>query len=342
MVTLDDVAARAGVSRMTVSNALRGKAIVRPETARRVREAAEALGYRPNIAARQLSSGRTHIIGLAMADLDYIFPADLAACVSDQATKRGYQVIIQQTRLSHDYERQMLASPAVQICDGTILCWTSSNPSEMEDFGKSHPLVLFDGFEAEGRCDCVFTPAITGMAAAVRHLIEQGCRRILILGDSYLPPEEFAAITSPGGRRIRGAAEALLDAGLPYSHETVIPCPWTRPGGYQTVRRLIEQQYEFDGLCCITDPIAIGALKALLDAGLRIPQDVAITGFDGVADGQYLTPGLTTIAVDPNEVAKLCLDLLIERIEAATPPTPRTIIARHTLKQRGSAERGGD
>ena len=207
MVTLDDVAARAGVSRMTASNALRGKTIVRPETASRVLAAAKELGYHPNIAARQLSSGRTHIIGLTVADFDLIFPAALAAAISDQAQARGYQVIVQQTRFSHDFERRMLSSATSQICDGTIICWPSMASAEMESFARTHPLVLLDGFGLEGRCDCVFTPCIDGMAAASRHLVANGCRRVLLLGGHYLPPERFEGATTSEQRRIRGAAK---------------------------------------------------------------------------------------------------------------------------------------
>ena len=231
MVTLDDVAARAGVSRMTASNALRGKTVVRPETARKVIAAAEELGYHPNLAARQLSSGRTHVIGLTVADFDLIFPAALAAAISDRAQTLGYQVIVQQTRFSHDFERRMLSSATSQICDGTIICWPSSASAEMETFARAHPLVLLDGFGLEGRCDCVFTPCAEGMAAAMRHLIEHGCRRVLMLGGSYLPPERFAEADTSERRRIRGAAEGLLSNGLPYRADDVYPCGWTRGAG---------------------------------------------------------------------------------------------------------------
>ena len=345
MVTLDDVAARAGVSRMTASNALRGKTIVRPETASRVLAAAKELGYHPNIAARQLSSGRTHIIGLTVADFDLIFPAALAAAISDQAQARGYQVIVQQTRFSHDFERRMLSSATSQICDGTIICWPSMASAEMESFARTHPLVLLDGFGLEGRCDCVFTPCIDGMAAASRHLVANGCRRVLLLGGHYLPPERFEGATTSEQRRIRGAAEGLRTAGMPYRAADVYPCDWTRDAGYQRMRAILDERQDFDGVCCLNDPIAIGALKALTDAGIRVPQDVAVTGFDGVEDGRYLSPGLTSVSVDTQEVAGTCLDLLIDRIEQradghaddGTAP-PRTIALRYRLESRGSGE----
>lgn len=341
MVTLDDVAARAGVSRMTVSNALRGKAVVRPETARKVIAAAEELGYHPNLAARQLSSGRTHVIGLTVADFDLIFPAALAAAISDQAQTLGYQVIVQQTRFSHDFEQHMLSSATSQICDGTIICWPSSASAEMETFARAHPLVLLDGFGLEGRCDCVFTPCTDGMAAATRHLVDHGCRRVLMLGGSYLPPEQFANADTSERCRIRGAAEGLLSSGLPYRADDVYPCNWTREAGYRRMRAILDERRDFDGVCCLNDPIAIGAHKALTEAGVRVPQDVAITGFDGVEDGRYLAPGLTSVTIDVHEAADTCLKLLIDRIERGTehPPAPRTIDLGYRVEARGSGER---
>ncbi|NMM94121.1 LacI family DNA-binding transcriptional regulator [Bifidobacterium oedipodis] len=346
MVTLDDVAALAGVSRMTASNALNNKPIVKPATAQRVLDAAAQLGYRPNLAARQLSSGRTHIIGLTIADFDLIFPADLAACVSDQAQARGYQVIVQQTRFSSDFERAMAESPVTQICDGTIVCWPSSASAELMAFGRAHPLVVLDGFGLEGRCDCAFTPCADGMAAAAKHLADQGCRRVLILGGDYEPLETDAgAQTSSCRQRVRGAAQGLRDAGLPYERHYVVPCAWTREAGYAAMTRLLAQGRDFDGVCCLNDPVAIGAYKALQDAGVRIPDDVAITGFDGVADGRYLSPGLTSVVIDPNEVARVCLNLLIQRIErgdsaaSLNDTDTQCIDIGFQLIQRGSAER---
>ena len=134
MVTLDDVAARAGVSRMTASNALRGKTVVRPETARKVIAAAEELGYHPNLAARQLSSGRTHVIGLTVADFDLIFPAALAAAISDRAQTLGYQVIVQQTRFSHDFERRMLSSASANAVSAAAMRF----PLMADDFLSSN------------------------------------------------------------------------------------------------------------------------------------------------------------------------------------------------------------
>ena len=112
------------------------------------------------------------------------------------------------------------------------------------------------------------------------------------------------------------------------------------------MRAILEERRDFDGVCCLNDPIAIGALTALTDAGIRVPQDVAVIGFDGVEDGRYLSPGLTSVAIDPRQAAEVCLNLLIERIgqradghaDDGTAP-PRTIALRYRLESRGSGER---
>ena len=358
MVTLDDVAARAGVSRMTASNAMRGKSVVKASTARKVLAAAAELGYRPNLAARQLSSGRTHIIGVSVADLDFIFPAALAAELSDQAFKLGYQLIAQQTRMSASYEHAMMNSASAQVCDGTIVCWPSEEADSMVEFSRSHPTVVMDGFGLEDRVDSVFTPCEAGAHAAVKHLVEQaGARRVLVLGAEYRSADELAAgaETSPA-LRLRGAASALTEAGLAYEPDNVYRCGWTRESGYQAMARILEERREargtesapsscdFDAVFCLTDPIAIGALKALTDVGVRVPEDVAIIGFDGVEDGKYTNPGLSSVVIDTKEVAESCLNLLISRIEAVhgtaheeLPPRTRTL--NYRIAARGSAER---
>ncbi|MBT1161880.1 LacI family DNA-binding transcriptional regulator [Bifidobacterium sp. SO1] len=360
MVTLDDVAARAGVSRMTASNTLRGKTvggkpIVKPETAERVRKAAAELGYRPNLAARQLSSGRTGIIGLSVADLDMIFPAALAATLSDEAYRRGYQLITQQTRMSADYEREMLGSASAQICDGTIVCWPSHDTVSALASAHGHPTVVLDGFGLEGRADCVFTPCVDGAKAAVRHLVAAGARRVLILGTVYRTAGALAKAANSAELRLRGACEALAEAGLPYGPGDVVPCGWTRQSGYDTMARILADggagvdSLGFDAVFCMADTVAIGVLRALTDAGVRVPDDVMVMGFDGVEDGRYTNPGLSSVLIDTAEVASVCLDMLAERIAAGGGRTmgdvpvasaaPRTRMLAYRIVARGSAER---
>lgn len=443
-VTLDDVAARAGVSRMTASNALRGKTVagdpdrplVKPATAARVRKAAAELGYRPNLAARRLSSGRTGIIGLSVADLDMIFPAALAATLSDEAYRRGFQLVTQQTRMSADYEREMLGSASAQVCDGTIVCWPTRDTVAALASMRGHPTVVLDGFGLDGDAgvgdggdggaganmdadrplDRVFTPCVAGARAAVRHLVAAGARRILLLGTSYREPTALAGAANSAELRLRGACEALHEAELPYGPDLVRPCGWTRRSGYDTMTRILAEcgiaasgvsvdgcrvddaaaddgrsvvdavadsgrnagdacriddaaaddgrnasdecrvadaaadgrrgvdvasRLGFDAVFCMADTVAIGALKALTDAGVRVPDDVMVMGFDGVEDGRYTNPGLSSVAIDVGEIARVCLDMLADRIGSGDGrvAASRAHMLAYRIVARGSAER---
>ena len=178
---------------MTASNALRGKTIVRPETspARSSRRPMSSVTT-PTLRRRQLSSGRTHVIGLTVADFDLIFPAALAAAISDRPRTLGYQVIVQQTRFSHDFERRMLSAPPARSATAR----SSAGQFRLRrdgDLRPRPPAGAAGRFGLEGRCDCVFTPLRRrhggGDAASDRAWLPQ---EVLMLGGSYLPPERFA------------------------------------------------------------------------------------------------------------------------------------------------------
>lgn len=341
MTTLDDVARLAGVSRMTASNAMRGKAIVKPETAARVRAVAAQLGYRPNLAARQLSSGKSHIIGVTISDFDLIFPAELAACVSDIAQRHDYQTVLQQTRFSSDFEKRMLSSAAMQVCDGTIICWPSGTDAPIVEFGKTHPLVVIDGFGLRGSVDCVFTPCFEGSAAAIRHLHAHGRSRILLLGLWPNGLERLETAPNSAALRLQGAIEALNELSLDCNlAKNVIPCAWNRQAGYETMLRVLSERNDFDAVFCAMDPIAIGAMRALVECGLSVPDDVAVIGFDGLEDGAYTNPGLTSVSVSPQDMAAASLDMLFGRIESDSEVIikPRSVTVDFHIIERGSAE----
>lgn len=301
---------------MTVSNVLRGKGTVKKSTAERVTKIAKELNYQPNLAARQLSSGRTNVIGFSTVEIDYSpFSANLAAAVSDLAFARGYQTLIQQTRRSTAYETSMLSAISAQLTDGMILCAPTVPAKTLADMGVSYPLVVFDApFAPPANVDGVFTPCEESSRAAVNHLFEQGCTRILVLGANRLDPQELAVTDTLDGKRLRGASLAFDDHHAQLENDLVQRCEWSIQDGYRVMAHLLDSQLMFDGLFCLSDVIAIGASRALLDRGRRIPDDVAVIGFDGLVESPFLNPPLSSVTIDPHIVAKECLDLLTDRI----------------------------
>ena len=347
MTTLDDVARLAGVSRMTVSNALRGKSNVKDSTADKVVKAARKLHYRPNFAARSLASGKTNIIGFSTVELDHSpFSVNLASAISDKAFERGYQTMIQQTRKSEQYESTMFSDSYMQICEGTIFSAPTLSAAEITSLSQHYPLVAFDAPELVGTIDTVLSPYEQGSQAAVEHLIAKGARRILILGPNYRDRESLKEAKSLDGLRLKGAAEALHRHGLDYGPSSVIRCEWNYQAAYAAMTAHLDStgrqqgnEPDFDAVFCLSDVIAIGAMRAIDQAGIRIPEQVCIIGFDGLQETQYANPPISTISIGVQETAENCVDLLLRRIESHEAQVKQQTVPFTLVERKSSARR---
>lgn len=340
MSTLDDVAREAGVSAMTVSNALRGRPHVKPKTKQKVVDAARKLNYRVNIPARKLSSGSTRILGFAAVDLDNGFPAALAADFCDTAASRGYQTIVQQTRRSSTYEQTMSQDVMNQLCDGLLLCSPAMTEQNIEELDSRIPTVLFDTTRFETQFDSIVTPCAPGGKDATQHLIAQGCRNIIVIGTNYKDPKQQDNSWSPAARRLSGCIQACREAGLPLDSDRVFPTTWELQDACDTVHRIVESGIIFDGIFCVTDHIAPGILRALAECGLSVPADVCVASFDGVPIDAFMEPPLTSITIDTKEIAEKAIARLMERIEHKQGNIrPERIIVGYRLAVRGSSLR---
>lgn len=217
--TLRDVAAAAGVSPMTASNALHGKPGVKESTRQKVLEAAERLDYRINLTASMLKSGRSNIIHIIVNEYDSPFYSKLVQALANETTARGLTPFFEQTRYSPAAAKQaMSANPfSGQLFDGEIIHASGLGTNvPLAKMNAGRPLVLIDGCEETPSVDTVNFPNEEGARAAVQHLIERGCKRIAIVGGGYIPRAELAHAEHSYDLRLRGASGALLDAGLAY------------------------------------------------------------------------------------------------------------------------------
>ena len=328
MVTLEDVGREAGVSRMTVSNYLSGKAKVKSDTAERVAKAIDKLGYLPNLSARRLSSGRSNVIGFATVELDKSpFSCELAAALSDMAEERGYQLLVQQTRQSPEAERSMMGRIATQLCDGCILAAPATDVDAIRRFGGRLPLVSFDAPALEGLVDSVRTPCRQAARLGMGHMLDGGYRHPIVLGVEYLSLGRLRSIPrlSSSQERLLGCLEACEERGVTCEGDAVVPCGWGREEGYEAMSRVLDAHRAFDGVMCMTDTIALGAMRALREHGAQVPSQIGVMGFDGIQEGRYADPPLSTVVIDVKDVARSCLDLLVNRIEHHDDDaTPRT------------------
>jgi DNA-binding LacI/PurR family transcriptional regulator len=329
---LRDVAEAAGVSIRTVSNVVNDFPHVKPEVRRRVQEAIDELGYRPNLAARQLRRGRTGMIALAVPDLQVPYFGELAAHVLREAERRGLTLLIEQTDGEKRRETVLMQGPRSQFIDGLILSPLAATPDELPTGPAALPLVLLGERISDPRFDHVAIDNVAAARTATAHLIGSGRRRIAALGAAPGSGSTMADL------RLRGYDAAMAEGGLPVDPALVVETTWfTRQDGYEATRRLIRAGVELDSLFCFTDLLALGAIRALLEHGLKVPGDVAVVGIDGSEEGQYATPSLTSISPNKEEIAGQALALLVTRIDGAEPHDGVDCVPSFTLVVRESA-----
>lgn len=314
-VRLKDVAERAGVSIRTVSNVVNDYPYVRSDTRARVQAVIEELGYAPNLTARQLRRGRTGMIALAVPDLTAPYFAELAGHVLAAAERRGLTVLIEQTAGAPEREVMLAQGPMARTIDGLLLSPWAADPDDLADGVEPVPLVLLGERIDDPRFDVVSIDDVAAAETATRHLLGSGRRRIAALGVDPTPR---------GGRvdpRFTGYQRALAGSGLDVDPRLVVPTWWfSRSDGYSAVRRLLESGARPDALFCSHDLLAHGALRALADAGIGCPHDIAVIGTGDIEENRYTLPSLTSIAPDKPGIAQQAVDLLVRRIDGSGAP----------------------
>jgi DNA-binding LacI/PurR family transcriptional regulator len=332
---LKDVAVLAGVSVKTVSNVVNDYPHVRPSTRARVQEAIEKLGYRPNLAARNLRSGRSGVIALAVPELDAPYFAELAHHVVGAAMDRGWTVLVDETgqtrhRGLRDRERSAAAGIRGHLIDGVILSPLALDESDLARYG-SVPLVLLGERLGSHLADHVAIDNGAASAAATQHLLDIGRRRIGVIG-TQSPPFGHSA-----RQRLQGYRAALRAAGVSYDESLVVPAAeWRRADGLTGMRRLLALPERPDAVFCFNDLLALGAIRALSEAGARVPDDVAVVGFDDVEEGRFSVPTLTSVAPDKAAIAREAVAHLARRLSGGASSIPEEVTVGYTLEVRES------
>jgi DNA-binding LacI/PurR family transcriptional regulator len=329
MVTMSDVAREAGVSKMTVSNVLNGRRRVEAPTRDRVLAAVEQLGYEVNLTARHLKSGRTDTVALIVPSLHEYY-SDLADQIAPLVEEGGRHLVLERTGASPQSEIESLSVARLRMYDGVLLSVAGLDRERLERVRTKAPIVLLGEREVPDRFDHVQLANEEGARLATAHMLAAGSRRILVLGGDEGPATSMATSRQAGWRT------AHREAGLRYDPELVVPqTTYTKHEARETLRSLLTSGLQVDGVFAVTDAVALGAMSALTEHGLRIPDDVQVAGFDDLDLGTYVTPGLTT--VDPNHegVAQTAVRLLERRMRGAEDP-PEHIVTPVHLVLRGS------
>jgi len=329
--SLKHVAERAGVSVKTVSNVVNGYLHVTASTRARVQQAIDELNYRPNLAARQLRQGRSDVIALALPELDLPYFAELARSVIKCAEEKGWTVLIDQTDGLAEREQLVLDGIRGRLIDGLILSPIALGAAELERRRDTTPLVLLGERVFDGPADHVAIDNVAAARTATTHLVELGRTRIAAIGAQPQPSSVTAHL------RLRGYQEALAEASLPAQPEWVVEVDqYHRADGAAAMRCLLDLAEPPDAVFCFNDLMALGALREAHDHDVRVPEDLAVVGWDDIEDGRYSTPTLTTISPDKQKIASVAVEFLAARLVSGSEP-PHEVTAPFTLAVRESS-----
>ncbi|MDY0914531.1 LacI family DNA-binding transcriptional regulator [Rathayibacter festucae] len=327
---LRDVAQAAGVSVSLVSSFLNTPELVAEKSSVKIAKAVEELGFVPNQAARQLRSGKSKMLALVAFDVGDPFFAAVARGARRRASAAGLSLVLADTDGDRDAERQYLSLFEEHRVRGLILAPVDEEDAQLDRLAaRGIPGVLLDQDASSARWSSVSVDNAAGGEIAVRHLLDQGSRRIAVIGGTLDIPQVVL--------RRKGAARAVRrhdDSAL------IVVDTETRDAaaGRESVARLLASETRFDGLFCINDSVASGALQALEDSGLRVPADVAVVGYNDMAADVGGIPHLSSVRHPHEEFGAAAVELVLERLGDVDVP-PRQIRFSPELITRRSSQR---
>lgn len=334
-VTMKDIARDLGIAIITVSKVIRNQPDVSDKTRRRVLDRIKELNYTPNLAARALVTGRTNLVGLVVPDLLHTFFAEIAKSISSALLKKDYHLIIATTDENPELEERTVNRLLARNLDALIVASASTTPAlfkRLQDQG--HHLVLIDRRFPD--LDTNYVGADDEMIGtlATEHLLKMGCKRIAHLRG----PD-----TSPGRGRLNGYLRALAKSKIKplpsyvYAQSTVDVHGSER--GADLMRQMLNLDHPPDGVFTYNDPMAIGAIEAVLGAGLRVPEDVAVIGAGNLYYGAKLRIPLSSIDQRTEEIGKRAARLTLSLLESKARPRSKVVVVQPNLIIRDSSDR---
>ncbi|HZR42256.1 MAG TPA: LacI family DNA-binding transcriptional regulator [Ktedonobacteraceae bacterium] len=307
MATLQDIALAVGVTPTTVANALKGRGNVSEATRKRILQCAEELKYRPNMLARSLAQGKTYTLGFLLPTIANPFYPEIAEAIERTANQHGYQMLLCNTLYDSALGQQHLDRLVSRWVDGIIIMGSSMDIDAISaQFQRGLPIVLCDWQEDEAVREIpqVSVDFRTAGRLAAQHLLDLGHRQLAIIVDE---PQQTL--------RLEGFRTSLQSAGISLDKEMIQQGHSTLESGYAAAQQLLALSSRPTAIFATTDWMALGAVEAALDAGLRVPQDLSVIGLDDIVVSAHIRPPLTTVAVPKFQLAKEATELLLSLID---------------------------
>lgn len=329
--TLRDVAERAGVSYQTVSRVINNHPYVAAETRERILQAISELDYKPNLTARSLVARRSHTLAVITFGLNFYGPAQMVIHIERAARAAGYDLIFTSVAEPlHDSIPAALDALERRAVDGLILITPvpAMLQAEVEAFNGDLPIVLMDA-PSDGGIASVSVDQRYGGKLAIQHLLDLGHTAIAEISG----PLHWFGAQARHEAFLQTTAEAGLEARM------TIEGDWSAISGYEAARALLASGVTFTGLVAGNDPMALGAIRALHEFGLRVPEDVSVIGFDDVPEAAFFEPPLTTIRQDFGRLGRDGIACLVERLENPHAPAEERLILPELMVRESTAIR---
>ncbi|MFX3625428.1 MAG: catabolite control protein A [Ectobacillus sp.] len=330
-VTIYDVAREANVSMATVSRVVNGNPNVKPTTRKKVLEAIERLGYRPNAVARGLASKKTTTVGVIIPDISNIFYAELARGIEDIATMYKYNIILSNSDQNKEKEMHLLNTMLGKQVDGIVFMSENITSDHVEEFKKSPvPIVLAASFDEQSITPSVNIDYEQGAYDAVKYLLDKGHKHVAFVSG----PFEHAVAEV---KKMQGYKRALEEAGVAYHEERVVEGDYTYDSGIEAFDKLWESSNKPTAVFVSSDEMALGVIHGAQDQGVHIPNDVEVIGFDNTRLATMVRPQLTTVVQPMYDIGAVAMRLLTKYMNKETVED-HTVILPHRIQFRKSTK----
>ena len=332
-VRMKDIANDLGLSVVTISKVLRNHPDIAGDTRDRVLKRIKELDYQPNVMARSLVTGRSYLIGVVVPDLLHPFFAEMSKALSAAIGKRGYSAIISSSEEDPELEEREIQQLTGRRLDALVIASAGSDPERFLRLDRlGVPYILIDRELPGLSANFVGINDEAAGKIATEHLIHQGCKTI-----AHIRGRE----NSTGMKRFEGYRKALKTAGLPYSDSLVVASSNvdinSERMGADAMRVLLKHQPLPDGVFTHNDPLAFGAMQAIFEAGLRIPEDIAIIGCGNLHYDSLLKVPLSSIDQNSQAIGERCAEILLNNFESKTKPPLKSVILEPSLVARASS-----
>ena len=327
--TLKDIGKEVGVSATTVSRALNNKPDISYQVKQKIKEVAERLGYSPNALARSLKAKKTSSIGVLIADIADPFFAPIVKGIENTARQMGYSIILCDTGGEYEQEKLALQMMLEKRVDGLLIIPCQTEYGDILELKrKKVPFVLLGRHFDLVESDYVITDEIKGAFSATDYLIKKGHKKILFMnGPNYI---------SSAKERLVGYKRALHEHAILFDKSLVKEGALKMEDGYRIMKQILSSGTKFTAVFAYCDFVVLGIMQALEEAKLKIPEDIAIVGYDDVAFARFLQVPLTTVHIPKYELGKEAMKLLKKKIEGEIQE-PQAVILETKLVIRKSA-----